>query len=80
VLIEAVIVQVSLGNNKDIGISYLQRPQTSGNWTGVGAINNTKGFLGPNDFLHPEESEARTARLAVDSVTWPGSTMTWISS
>ncbi len=51
VLIEAVIVEVSLGNDRDIGFSYLQRQQSSGNWTGVGAINNTSGFKGINDFV-----------------------------
>jgi general secretion pathway protein D len=51
VLIEAYVIQVTIGDSKDFGISYLQRPQTSGNLTGVGAINNTKGFLSPSDFI-----------------------------
>src|SRR5206468_11107165 len=51
VLIEAYVIQVTIGNTKDFGISYLQRPQSSGNLSGIGAINNTKGFLGPADFL-----------------------------
>ena len=49
VLIEAVILEVTLTDSRDIGVSYLQRPQTSGNWTGVGAINN-KNFLKTSDF------------------------------
>src|SRR5205823_14309627 len=49
VLIEGYVIQVTLGNTKDLGISYLQRPQTSGKFSGVGAINNTKGFLSPSD-------------------------------
>jgi general secretion pathway protein D len=49
VLIEAVILEVTLTDSRDLGISYLQHPQKSGNWTGVGAINN-KNFLQPNDF------------------------------
>ena len=49
VLIEAVILEVTLGNKFDLGFNYLQTPQKSGNWTGVGAINN-KQFLKFNDF------------------------------
>jgi general secretion pathway protein D len=49
VLIEAVILEVTLTDNFDVGFNYLQHPQKSGNWTGVGAIN-TKQFLQPNDF------------------------------
>src|SRR5262249_43627685 len=48
VLIEAAILQVSIGDTKDFGISYLQHPQTSGNWSGVGAIG--KPFYSPGDF------------------------------
>ena len=50
VLIEAYVIQVTIGDSKNVGISYLQRPQTSGNFSGVGAINNTQGFLSPSDF------------------------------
>ena len=50
VLIEAVIIEVSHGKNMDLAFSYLQRPQTSGNATGVGALNNTKKFYSPGDF------------------------------
>lgn len=50
VLIEAVIIEVQVGpNTKDFGISYLQRPQTSGDVSGVGAIG--KPFLSPTDFI-----------------------------
>lgn len=50
VLIEAVIIEVQIGpNTKDFGISYLQRPQTSGDVTGVGAIG--KPFYNPGDFV-----------------------------
>lgn len=51
VLIEAVIVEVSLGNDKDVGFSYTQAPKSSGNWSGVGAINNTQGFNSVSDFV-----------------------------
>ena len=40
VLIEAAVISVSLNNSRDLGISYLQHPQTSGNFTGVGTVNN----------------------------------------
>lgn len=41
VLIEAAIVQVSLSDSKDLGVSYLQKStSTSGNFRGIGAINN----------------------------------------
>jgi general secretion pathway protein D len=42
VLIEAVIIEVTLNNNRDIGFSYIQgQPQGIGNYfKGIGAINN----------------------------------------
>jgi general secretion pathway protein D len=41
VLIEAVIIEVTLNNNRDIGFSYIQgQPQGSGYFKGIGAINN----------------------------------------
>ena len=49
VLIEAVILEVTLSDNRDLGFSYLQRPQSSGNWSGVGAINN-KNFVKASDY------------------------------
>ena len=49
VLIEAVIIEVALTDSRDLGFSYLQHPQNSGKWTGVGAINN-RNFLQANDF------------------------------
>jgi general secretion pathway protein D len=53
VLIEGYVIQVTIGNTKDVGISYLQRPQSAGSFNGLGAINNTKGFLNPSDILTP---------------------------
>jgi len=50
VLIEAVIIEVGLGDDFSLGVSYLQKPQTSGNFSGVGAINN-KTFSRPSDYL-----------------------------
>jgi general secretion pathway protein D len=49
VLIEAVIIQVTLTDSRDVGFSYLIHPQNIGNMTGVGAINN-KNFLQANNF------------------------------
>jgi general secretion pathway protein D len=49
VLLEAVIIEVNIGDSKDLGFSYLQRPQNSGNFTGVGAIRNP-AFLNETDF------------------------------
>ena len=49
VLIEAAIISVTLTDSRDLGISYLQHPQNSGKWTGVGAINNNN-FLQPGNF------------------------------
>lgn len=50
VLIEAVIIEVQIGpNTKDFGISYLQRPQSSRDVTGVGAIG--RPFYTPGDFI-----------------------------
>ena len=40
VLIEAIIMEVSLDDSKDVGISYLMRPQKSGNYIGAGGVNN----------------------------------------
>ena len=47
VLIESVIISVTLSDSLDLGVSYLQHPQNVGNWTGVGAVNNST-FVKPN--------------------------------
>ena len=51
VLIEAAIVQVSLSDSMDFGVSYLQKTASSpGNYfSGIGAINN-RNFLNGNSF------------------------------
>ena len=49
VLIESAIISVTLTSSRDLGISYLQHPQNSGQWTGVGAVNNNN-FLQLNNF------------------------------
>ena len=50
VLIESVIIEVTLDNSLDLGVSYLQRPQNIGNWSGVGALNN-KTFRQATDYI-----------------------------
>ncbi len=40
VLIEAIIMEVSLDDTKQMGISYLQQPKTTGKFTGAGGVNN----------------------------------------
>ncbi|HVV73056.1 MAG TPA: secretin N-terminal domain-containing protein, partial [Verrucomicrobiae bacterium] len=50
VLIEAVIVEVSLNNSRDLGVSYLQTsPSGNGYFRGIGAINNNN-ILSANNF------------------------------
>ena len=49
VLIEAALISVTLNGSHDLGISYLQHPQSAGNWTGVGGINNNN-FIPPGSF------------------------------
>lgn len=50
VLIETIILDVTLTDGHSAGISYLQKnPTTSGQFTGIGAINNT-GFLNQSAF------------------------------
>jgi general secretion pathway protein D len=52
VLIEAVVIQVTLGNDRDIGFSYLSRAQNAGDFTGVGAIRTgTTPFSQFGDFV-----------------------------
>jgi general secretion pathway protein D len=50
VLIETVIMEVTLGPDiRNFGFSYLQRPQSSGNFTGVGSAGAGQ-FLNPGSF------------------------------
>lgn len=49
VLIETVIMDVSLSDSKSFGLSYLQKPQSVGNLTAIGGLNNV-GFLSQNSF------------------------------
>ncbi len=51
VLIEAAIISVTLNDSHDLGFSYLQHPQNSGRWTGVGAVNNNN-MLTPGTFAN----------------------------
>lgn len=40
VLIEALIMEVSLTDSLEYGVSYIQRPKTTGRFTGSGGVNN----------------------------------------
>jgi general secretion pathway protein D len=51
VLIESVIIEVSIGDTKDFGFSYLAPPHGSGNYTGAGAILNNANFRNPSDII-----------------------------
>lgn len=51
VLIEAIIMEVSLGDELKYGVSYLQtKPSTAGSFAGIGGINNGS-MLGLNNFV-----------------------------
>jgi general secretion pathway protein D len=50
VLIEAVIIEVNLGDDRSLGVSYLPGPHQAGNFKGLGAVNNNN-LLSPNDFV-----------------------------
>jgi general secretion pathway protein D len=43
------VISVTLNGSHDLGISYVQHPQTAGNWTGVGGVNNNN-MLQPGSF------------------------------
>ncbi len=46
VLIEAVIMEVRLGDSQKLGVSWAQRPKRFGqDFSGAGAVNNGQGFL-----------------------------------
>jgi general secretion pathway protein D len=50
VLIDAIIMEVSLDNSRNLGVSYLQKTPSQGNYlTGIGALNNGT-FLSPQNF------------------------------
>jgi general secretion pathway protein D len=56
VLIEAVIMEVSLDNSTQLGISYLQQPKQVGSFTGAGGVNNGQAFLNPRSFTTSSNS------------------------
>jgi general secretion pathway protein D len=58
VLIETVICSVTLQNGRDLGVSYIQHPQTVGDWTGVGAGGGGKQFFSPSSFVNSGASNA----------------------
>lgn len=51
VLIEAIVMEVSLDDNKTVGVSWLSQPQRSGNVIGAGGLNNGQQFLDPRNFI-----------------------------
>ena len=52
VLIEAVIVEVTLTDSHDVGVSYVQSPKTLGSgWTGTGAGGSGQQFFTTGNFV-----------------------------
>jgi len=49
VLIEAIILEVGIGDSLNYGVSWLKRPDTSGKFTGSGVIQNSPSFRDPLD-------------------------------
>ncbi|MDB6026737.1 MAG: Type and secretion system protein [Verrucomicrobiales bacterium] len=48
VLIEAIVMEVSLDDSKNVGVSYLQQPKKfGGGVTGAGGVNNGTPFVNP---------------------------------
>ncbi len=56
VLIEAIIMEVSISDGKNVGVSFLQQPQQKGNFTGAGGVNNGQTFLNPKNFISGSNS------------------------
>ncbi|MBI3851506.1 MAG: hypothetical protein HY298_14705 [Verrucomicrobia bacterium] len=50
VLIEAIIMEVSLDDTRNLGVSYLGNPKGNGYFSGVGAIKNHSDFLNLGNF------------------------------
>lgn len=46
VLIEAIIMEVSMDDSRNVGVSTSQRPEGSGNLSGFGGVNNLGGLFG----------------------------------
>lgn len=51
VLIEAIIMEVSVGNNLNLGVSAVQYPKTTGRFTGAGVMDNGQPLLDPSTVL-----------------------------
>lgn len=49
VLIEAIVMEVSLDDSQNIGVSWLQQPQRVGGFTGAGGVNNGQPFIDPRN-------------------------------
>lgn len=48
VLIEALVLEVSLNDSLEYGVSYIQRPKTTGRFTGFGGVNNGQPLASTN--------------------------------
>jgi type II secretory pathway component GspD/PulD (secretin) len=48
VLIEAIVMEVSLSDGLNYGVSYLQPPKVTGKFTGAGGVNNGQGISDPS--------------------------------
>lgn len=68
VLIEAIILEVTVGDNRNLGVSYLQRPQASGKFTGAGGVNNGQSFINPNNFMTAATSNATSNPVGVGNL------------
>jgi type II secretory pathway component GspD/PulD (secretin) len=61
VLIETAIISVSLDKGHNLGFSYVQHPQSSGNFSAVGAGGGGKNFFTPSSFLNSGTSNSASA-------------------
>lgn len=50
VLIEAIIMDITLGDDQTLGVSYIQQPKGLGGATTAGGVNNNTPFFSPNNF------------------------------
>ncbi|MEO5802477.1 MAG: secretin N-terminal domain-containing protein [Verrucomicrobiota bacterium] len=52
VLIEAIVMEVTLEQGQNLGVSYLQQPKRAGNVDVAGGVNNGQPFLNPRNFFN----------------------------
>lgn len=68
VMIEAIVLEVTLGDNRNMGVSYLQRPQSSGQFSGAGGVNNGQTFINPKSFLTAATSNAPSGPAGIGAL------------